>query len=135
MAGSNSALALSELLKGHQYCLLTTFHRDGTAVGTAMWFALDGETVFMSTTGASAKVKRLRRQPRATLGPCDSGGRPRGPQVEVEGQVIDPETEEGQRGERCLAERYGLKRRLLLWGLRWARDKSRAILAVRLAEK
>ena len=130
MANSGKSPELDELLKGQQFCLLTTFRKDGTQVGTPMWFASEDKTIYMSTTGGSVKVKRMRREPRLKLGPCDSGGRATGPQVEAQGRVLDPESDEGQRGERLLAQRYGLKRRLLMWGLRFAKDKSRAILAV-----
>lgn len=126
--------ALSELLLTHPYCLLTTFRKDGTAVPTAMWFAVRDETVYMYTKGGSAKLKRLRRDPRVTIGPCDSSGRPKGPQVEGVGRILDQGSDEAQRAEKLLAERYGLKRRLLLWALSFSKDKSSALLAVRRAE-
>lgn len=135
MTGPSQATKLSELLKGQQFCLLTTFRKDGASVDTPMWFALEEETVYMSTMGESAKVKRLRRNARVALAPCDGGGRKKGPQIEGTGQVLDTRSEEGLRGEHLLARRYGIKRRLLMWGLRWSKDKSRAIIAVRLGEK
>lgn len=121
---------LSTLLKGHPYCLLTTHRKDGTPVPTPLWFALDGETVYMRTLGGSAKVKRIRRNPEVTIGPCDAGGRPTGPQRKAQARILADPSEEAQAAERSLSARYGLKRRLLLWALRFNKDKTNAILAV-----
>ena len=122
---------LAELLKGHQFCLLTTYRKDGTPVATPMWFALDKTTVYMSTRGQSAKVKRLRRDPKVKIGPCNGSGRPLGGQWEATGRVVvDPS--EAQAGEKCLQDRYGLKRRLLRWALRFSKDKTDALIAVTL---
>jgi PPOX class probable F420-dependent enzyme len=122
---------LSQQLKGQQFCLLTTLRKDGSAVPTPMWFALKGETVYMSTRGASAKVKRLRREPRVTIGPCNGSGRPTGPQVEALAGLVET-AEETAQAEACLSARYGLKRRLLRWALRFAKDKTDAYIRVNL---
>lgn len=130
---ATKAKTLSELLRGQQYCLLTTYRKDGTPVPTPMWFAVKDETVYMYTKGGAAKVRRMRREPKVTIGACDANGRGTGPQWDGLGQVLDNQSEEAKQAEVLLSERYGIKRRLLLWGLRFAKDKSSVHLAVRLA--
>lgn len=129
---SPSSSSLSQLLKGQQFCLLTTFRKDGTPVPTPMWFAVEDETLYMATRGGSAKVKRLRRQPEVEVGPCTGGGQPTGPQRSAIARVLD--SSEAARVESLLNARYGLKRRLLSWGLKFARDKTEAHISVRLCD-
>lgn len=123
---------LSEQLKGQQFCLLTTYRKDGTPVPTAMWFAVKDETLYMATKGGTAKVKRLRREPKVKIGPCDGNGRPTGAQVEAVARIVESPTESAE-AERYLMARYGLKRRLLRWALRFSRDKTDAHISVTLA--
>lgn len=127
------ARLLSQLLQNQTFCLLTTYRRDGTPVATPMWFALQGETVLLATKGRSGKVRRLRANPQVTIGPCNGSGHPRGPQWEAQGEILeDPAAH--QEVEALLLARYGLKRRLLRWALRFATDPTDAYLAIRLTE-
>lgn len=59
---------------------------------------------------AAGKVKRLRRDSRVLLAPCTVRGRPLGAPFEGHARVLAPEEE--TRGERALAQRYGLGREL-----------------------
>lgn len=93
---------------------------------------MDGETVFMATKGGSGKVKRLRRNLEVAIGPCNGSGHPRGPQAKGLAKLIDS-PEEIARIEELLTARYGLKRRLLRWALRFSNDKTDAYIAVELA--
>lgn len=130
---SSAPNRISELLKGQQFCLLTTLRKDGTSVPTPMWFVIEDETLYMATRGGSAKVKRIRREDKVTIGPCTGGGQATGPQRPATATVLD--ASEAARVESLLNARYGLKRRLLLWGLKFARDKTEAHIAVRLNEQ
>ena len=75
------ATPFPELLKRQQFCLLTTFRKDGKPVPTPMWFAFDGEDVLMMTKGQTGKVKRIRRDGKVTIRACNGNGRPLGPEV------------------------------------------------------
>jgi PPOX class probable F420-dependent enzyme len=97
-------------LRGHQYALLVTYKRDGTPVPTAVWFALDGDSVVLRTETASGKVKRARRDPRVLLAPCSVRARPLGPAAEGRARVLDEA--EWTRAEAALDAHYGLPRRL-----------------------
>lgn len=120
-------------LRGQQFCLLVTYRKDEVEVATPMWFALKDESLFFETMGGSGKVKRIRREPRVKLAPCTGSGLSLGPALCATARLVsDPKELEVAR--KALSERYGLKRRLLMWGLSFAKDKTRAVIAVDLSD-
>lgn len=99
-------------LHGHKYALLVTFRRDGTAVPTPVWFALIGDRRLVThTEERTAKVRRIRRDPRARVFPCDPRGKPLGPAVEATGRILADEEECGL-AEAALDHHYGRARRI-----------------------
>lgn len=56
-----------EFLAGRRYGILTTLRQDGRPVSLPVWFGWDGEKVSIFAHHESAKIKRLRRDPRASL--------------------------------------------------------------------
>lgn len=70
-------------LAGGDHVLLVTYTRDGRAIPTPVWFALDGDrTLYVWTEIGAVKAKRLRRDPSAlppaaTYGGCRSATRSR----------------------------------------------------------
>jgi PPOX class probable F420-dependent enzyme len=111
-AAADAAPAASRLdsLGSREYCLLVTYRRDGTPVPTPVWFALEEDRLVFMSDSDSAKVRRLRRDPRVRVAPCSSRGRPLGPPVEAQARVLPPEDEPA--AERSLARKYGLRRRI-----------------------
>lgn len=99
-----------EGLEGSDYCLVVTYRRGGTPVPTPVWFALDAGRLVFEADADSGKVKRLRRDPRVRVAPCNSRGRPSGPPVEARGRLLAGD--EAETAERLLAERYGVSRRI-----------------------
>jgi uncharacterized protein len=98
-------------LGDHKHALLVTFRKDGTAVPTPVWFALlDDRRLVVSAEERTAKVRRIRRDPRARVVPCDPRGKPLGPGVDASARVLAAE-EECERAEAALDGRYGRKRR------------------------
>jgi uncharacterized protein len=81
-----------DALAGEQFVSLTTFRRDGTPVPTPVWIARDGDALVVTTPAESGKVKRLRRNARVELRPCDRRGRVRENAVPVAGtaEVLAP---------------------------------------------
>ena len=63
------------MLEGARYISLTTFRRDGTPVATPVWVAPLGDRFVVITQSASHKARRLRRDPRVEVRPCDLRGR------------------------------------------------------------
>lgn len=76
-------------LTGHQHCLLVTYKRDGTAVPAPVWFARDGERLFVWTEVNAYKAKRLRRDPRALIAPCTATGKPLGDPIAARGRILE----------------------------------------------
>lgn len=102
-----------DALKGGKYALVVTFKRNGEAVPTPTWFGLgDDGNVYTHTSADSWKVKRIGRDPRAVVAPCDQRGKPLGPAIEGRARVL-PEADWG-RAERAIAANYGLGRKLYM---------------------
>ncbi len=99
-------------METQKYALLVTFRRDGTAVPTPVWFALlDDHRLVTSSEARTAKVRRLRRDPRARVFPCDQRGKPLGPGVEGTARVLE-DAEDCERAEAALDRHYGRMRRM-----------------------
>ncbi|HWV83926.1 MAG TPA: PPOX class F420-dependent oxidoreductase [Capillimicrobium sp.] len=99
-------------LQQGKYALLVTFRRDGTPVPTPVWYALlDDRRLVLSTEERTAKVRRVRRDPRARAIPSDARGKPLGPGVEATVRVLaDPA--EIDAAEAALDAKYGRSRRV-----------------------
>ena len=72
-----------------KYLLLTTFRKDGTAVPTPVWVARDNDQLVVWTAANAGKVKRIRRDGRVELAPCDVKGTPTGPAVPGLARLLD----------------------------------------------
>jgi PPOX class probable F420-dependent enzyme len=98
-------------LRGHKHCLVVTFKRDGTGVPTPVWFGLDDEgRVYFRTGVEVAKVRRLRRNPRVLVAPCNVRGKPLGLSVEGTARVLADE--EKAHAEAAIQSNFGLGRRI-----------------------
>jgi PPOX class probable F420-dependent enzyme len=99
-------------MKAHKYALLVTFRRDGTAVPSPVWFALlDDRHLITRTEARTAKVRRIRNDPRVRVFPCDPRGKPLGPGVEGIARILQAR-EECERAEAALDRHYGRTRRI-----------------------
>jgi|SRR5215218_2291732 len=99
-------------LRDQKYALLVTFRRDGTPVPTAVWFGLlDDRHLVTRTEERTAKVRRVRHDPRARVFPCDPRGKPLGPGVEATARIMES-PEECARAEASLEQHYGRTRRI-----------------------
>ena len=98
-------------LRGRKYALVVTFKRSGEAVPTPVWFGLgdDGRAYFRSEP-RTAKIRRIRNDPRVLVAPANMRGRPLGPPAEGRARVLAPE--ENARAEAVIQSNYGLGRRL-----------------------
>lgn len=98
-----------------RYVSLTTFKRNGDAVATPVWIApalpgepfRPGELVFVSLADAW-KVKRLRRDPRVEVRPCDVRGNVTAdaPVYAGSGRVLDA-PDAVRATKRALGNKYG----------------------------
>ena len=98
-------------LRGRKYAVLVTLRRDGEAVPSPVWVAVDADgRAFVRTMRASGKVKRIRNDPRALLAPATLRGRPLGVPVRAIAREL-PEEEWGH-AEATLAAAYGAGRKV-----------------------
>ena len=109
-------MATLEQLSSEKYLLLTTFRKDGRAVGTPLWVMPDGDGLAVWTPKDTGKVKRIRNNGRVTVQACDVRGRPRGDVLEAEARFGD--RDDRARVSATLRRKYGLMGRLGLIGSR-----------------
>jgi hypothetical protein len=88
------------------YVALTTFRRDGRAVTTPVWAAVDEGLLYLFTNAGAGKVKRLRRSSRATVAPCTATGRITGDTIDAEARILP--ADHMPRVWRLLIARHGL---------------------------
>jgi hypothetical protein len=69
------ALKAAEALTRERYVNLITFKRDGGEVRTPIWIARVEEKLYAVSDGTTMKVRRLRRNGRIRLAPCDARGK------------------------------------------------------------
>jgi PPOX class probable F420-dependent enzyme len=100
-----------DTLAAAKYISLTTYRADGTAVATPVWLVREGDTLVVSTQGDSGKVRRLRRNPEATVATCTARGAVTGP--EVPAHVAVHEGADAARIADLVKRRYGLLGRLM----------------------
>lgn len=89
-----------------KYVLLTTFKKDGTAVPTPLWGALDGRRLLVWTVADSWKVKRIRRNPTVTIAPCDMRGNPQGDALDATAEILN--ASDSERARAAIASKYGI---------------------------
>ena len=109
-AGAPASANDFDALRGHKYCLLVSYRKDGTPVPTPLWFGMAGGKVYARTAADDWKVRRIRNNVRVRLAPCTFRGKPRGPVALGRARVLGPD-EEGV-AEAALQANYGLGRRV-----------------------
>ena len=103
-----------------RYLSVTSFKRDGTGVATPVWFVPDGSRLFALTDLRSAKVRRVRRNPRVLVASCRPDGKLRREPVEARVEVLTA-TADLERAHRLLVERYRFSYRFIMLVYRLAR--------------
>lgn len=87
-----------------------TYRRSGQGVPTPVWFGIDAGRAYFRTDAGTAKVKRIRANPKAAVAPCTARGKPLGPTVECVARVLEGAA--ANRAEQIIGGNYGLGRRL-----------------------
>ena len=96
-----------------RYLSLTSFKPDGTGVATPLWFVSDGERLFALTDLHSAKVRRMRHNPRLLVAPCRASDKLRGEPLPARAEVLT-ESADLERVQQLLIERYKISYRLVM---------------------
>ena len=97
-------------LEGHKYCLITSYRRDGSGVPTPVWLGAADGKLYLPTWADSAKVRRIRANPRVRITPCTTRGKPTGPTAEGSARIVDRTQEE--HAERAIQANYGPGRKV-----------------------
>jgi PPOX class probable F420-dependent enzyme len=97
------------LLEGHQFMNLTTYRRNGQPVATPVWFARDGNKLYVMTVNNSGKVKRIRNNGRVGIAPSDRRGKVLGHEQSGLARVL-PAHLAGKASD-VLGKKYGLMKR------------------------
>ncbi len=96
-----------------RYLSVTSFKRDGTGVATPLWFVSDGRRLFALTDLHSAKVRRIRRNPRVLIASCRPDGKLRGEAVSAHVDVLTA-TPDLERVQTLLIKRYKVSYRIVM---------------------
>jgi len=91
-------------LKDAKTIVLTTYKRDGTAVGTPVSIAFDGDRAFFRSYDKAWKTRRLRHDPRVQAAPSTIRGKLTGPAIRASATLL--EGEQARVAARALARRH-----------------------------
>ncbi|HEX7928897.1 MAG TPA: PPOX class F420-dependent oxidoreductase [bacterium] len=104
-------------LQQARYINLTTFRKDGRAVGTAVWMAPLGGKLYLYTSATAGKTKRIRTTSKVRVAPSDYRGKPIGGWSEGQGRIVS-EAAVVRAFNDAMAKKYGLQHymvRFLSW--------------------
>ena len=109
MPVSPELLALAD----RSYVSLVTFRKTGVPVATPVWIARDGDSLIVTTSDGTGKVKRIRNDPRVRLAPSTIRGKVANDATWVDAvATIEPMT---PALSSVLGAKYGLMYRLNGW--------------------
>jgi PPOX class probable F420-dependent enzyme len=100
----------------NKYLSLESFRKNGQGVRTPVWFAGDlaigtPQTLYVYSEADSGKAKRIRRNSRVRVAPCDMRGKLLGDWIEARAEIVTGE--EAGRGMRLLNGKYAPWKQLL----------------------
>jgi PPOX class probable F420-dependent enzyme len=75
--------------KDQEFLSLETFRKNGIGVKTAIWFAQEGDMLYLWTRGNSGKIKRIRNNARVNIAPCKRFGEVTGEWTAAQASVDD----------------------------------------------
>lgn len=99
-------------LAGHEFAVLTTYRRDGTAVPTTVWFAEAGGRLYIQTGANSGKVRRILANPAVTVAPSTRVGEVLGEATAATARLLA--ADEAAVAEAALERKYGERRRQVM---------------------
>jgi PPOX class probable F420-dependent enzyme len=118
--------------RAKQYLNLETFRKNGQGVRTPVWFAADpadDTTLFVYSLGQSGKAKRLRRNGKVRIAPCNALGTVTGPWIDAQASIVGGE--EFCHGMRLIDRKYRPWKQILDLFARFRRHDARIGIAIR----
>ncbi|MEO8392529.1 MAG: PPOX class F420-dependent oxidoreductase [Chloroflexota bacterium] len=98
------------MLEGHAYLSLTTFRKNGDPVATPVWFAQDGDKLYIMTATNSGKVRRIHHNAQVEVAPCALNGDLLGATLEAMALIVPDDQK--SRANRPLIRKYGWQKRV-----------------------
>ncbi|MEJ5225301.1 MAG: PPOX class F420-dependent oxidoreductase [Anaerolineales bacterium] len=93
--------------QNQQYLNLETFRKSGVGVKTPVWFAQEGDTLWVWTQFDAGKAKRVRNNGRVNIAPCKADGALLGDWVPATAQA-DSSPEAVNHVRQLFQKKYGL---------------------------
>jgi PPOX class probable F420-dependent enzyme len=81
-------MTIPKEIRGQKYISLTTFRNNGAAVNTPVWFAEQGERLYVKTRSDSGKYKRIRNTPQIKVAACTIRGKITGPEFSATARML-----------------------------------------------
>lgn len=78
--------------KAQEFLSLETFRKNGIGVKTPIWFAQEGDILYLWTVADSGKIKRIRNNARVNIAPCKRFGEVTGEWAVAQASVDDSAT-------------------------------------------
>jgi len=75
--------------KDQEFLSIETFRKNGIGVKTTVWFAQEGDMLYIWTIGDSGKAKRIRNNARVNIAPCKRFGKVTGKWMAAQASVDD----------------------------------------------
>ncbi len=98
-----------------QYLNIETFRKNGEGVNTPVWFVEENGKLYVGTSAASGKVKRIKKNRMVNITPCKVGGEPLGTWVKAEANVIEDANRQREI-DKLMNKKYGLMKKLFELG-------------------
>jgi PPOX class probable F420-dependent enzyme len=95
-----------ESFENQQYLNIETFRKSGVGVKTPVWFALDGDALYIWTQADSGKAKRIRINPDVRIAPAKADGTPVGEWIPAKAHT-DESDKALDHVTRLLKKKYG----------------------------
>ncbi len=115
---------------GQKYLAIESYRKNGEAIRTPVWFVENQRTLYVRTDSDTGKAKRMRRNPRIRIAPCNAGGTLKGGWVEAEAKFATDE--EAEQAYQLLRRKYGLQYRAVrFFGRLQGRKNKAVVLAIK----
>jgi uncharacterized protein len=103
------AASIFDVFERNRYLSLESFRKNGQGVRTPVWFAGDPvngapQKLYVYSEADSGKAKRIRRNSRVRIAPCDMRGKLLGDWIEARAEIVAGE--EAEQGIRLLNSKY-----------------------------
>jgi uncharacterized protein len=100
-------------INGQKYISLFTFRKNGQAVPTPIWFAEENNKLYIMTSSASGKIKRIRNNSKVKVAPCTIRGQITGPEFSAVARILPQQ--DGPPARKAINRKYFMARLPIWW--------------------